>query len=226
MPELLTVIFSAIAGLLSTSIYNILTSNIINLVQYIMTVFSNKNQRILGNKALKIDLTLVLFTIIIPLSMMLFKIKFQIEIIPIFILLCLLFYYINYNSHKLYLEKQSKQIEEKKWLRGKTKLTIKYLFLLIITSIILYLVGNLLSNVLENLAQIFNVPEVILGIVLGFITSIPELITFYESQKHYNNQSKIELGVVEATNNLLTSNLMNLFVIQSIGILIYSMLFV
>ena len=29
------------------------------------------------------------------------------------------------------------------------------------------------------------------------------------------------LGVVEATNNLLTSNILNLFVIQTIGILIY-----
>ena len=29
------------------------------------------------------------------------------------------------------------------------------------------------------------------------------------------------LGVVEATNNLFTSNILNLFVIQSIGIIIY-----
>ena len=32
---------------------------------------------------------------------------------------------------------------------------------------------------------------------------------------------KKRLGVVEATNNLLTSNLLNLFIIQSLGILLY-----
>ena len=61
-------------------------------------------------------------------------------------------------------------------------------------------------------------------VLLGFITSIPELITFFESQKHYKKKSKDDiLGVVEATNNLFTSNILNLFVIQSIGIVIYSL---
>ena len=65
--------------------------------------------------------------------------------------------------------------------------------------------------------------QVIIGILLGFITSIPELITFFESQRHYKNRdSNNMLGVVEATNNLLTSNMLNLFMIQSIGILIYA----
>ena len=54
------------------------------------------------------------------------------------------------------------------------------------------------------------------------ITSIPELITFFESQKHYRKESKNKLlGVIEATNNLLSSNMINLFLIQSIGIIIY-----
>ena len=55
--------------------------------------------------------------------------------------------------------------------------------------------------------------------LLGFITSIP----FFEAEKHYRKK-KIDdiLGVVEATNNLLTSNILNLFAIQSIGIVIYT----
>ena len=66
----------------------------------------------------------------------------------------------------------------------------------------------------------------IIGILLGFITSIPELITFFEAQKHYKMQKDNEiLGVVEATNNLLTSNILNLFVIQSLGIIIYSIFY-
>lgn len=230
VPELLTVAFSSMAGLIGTSIYNIISSNVINLVQYIFSVFASKNQKILNNKAIKIDLLLVIFTIIIPFIMLIFNIEAKVEIIPILLSLFVLFYYINNNTHKLYLKKQTKKmeeemIEESKWVKGKINIMIKYLFLLVIASVSLYLVGNALSIVLENLAEIFNIPEIFLGILLGVITSIPELITFFESQKHHKNEKNEEIGVIEATNNLLTSNLLNLFIIQSIGILIYSIFF-
>ncbi|MFR5683931.1 MAG: hypothetical protein ACLUD1_07770, partial [Clostridia bacterium] len=98
---------------------------------------------------------------------------------------------------------------------------LKYAFFLIIIGIILYFVGDKLSIALENLCNQFGVPEFVLGILLGFATSLPELITFSESQKHYREVENKFLGVVESTNNLLTSNILNLFIIQSIGILLY-----
>ena len=48
---------------------------------------------------------------------------------------------------------------------------------------LLYFVGELLSNSLTNLCNMFGLPELVLGILLGFITSIPELITFIEAQR-------------------------------------------
>lgn len=226
VPELLTVSFSAFAGLIGTSVYNIISSNIINFVQYTFSIYINKNQKNIRNKAIKIDLILVLLTILIPLVILWLKIEISVSIIPIFILLFLLFYFINHNAHKLYLKKQDKQMEEeiekeKKWIKGKIKLTVKYSLYLLITSVALYIIGNALSTSLENLANYFNLPEILLGIALGIITSIPELITFFESQKHHNKKENEELGIVEATNNLLTSNVLNLFLIQTIGIIIY-----
>lgn len=230
VPELLTVYFSALAGLVGTSIYNIISSNIINFIQYIFSIYINKNQKNIKNRAIRIDLILVMLTILIPILMLLMKIEFSISIVPIFILLFLLFYFINYNAHNLYLKKQDEKIEEeieeeKKWIKGKIKLTIKYSFYLIITSVSLYIIGNALSTSLENLANYFNIPEILLGIALGIITSIPELITFFESQRHHNKKENEELGVIETTNNLLTSNLLNLFVIQTIGIVVYSIFY-
>ena len=43
VPELLTVTISSIKGLIGASIYNILSSNIINLIQYLSSIYSNKN---------------------------------------------------------------------------------------------------------------------------------------------------------------------------------------
>ena len=227
VPELLTVSFSAFAGFIGTSAYNRLSSNIINLVQYIFSIFLNKNQKNIKNKAIKIDLVLVLITIIIPVIMLITSLDFNISIVPMFVLLFIFFYYINSNVHKLYLKNEDKELvkeieKEIKIVKTKKTAIIIYIIYLVLTAIMLYIVGNLLSDTLTNLCNTFNMPEIVLGIALGFITSIPELITFFESQKHYKNENIGELGVVEATNNLLTSNVLNLFAIQSIGILIYT----
>lgn len=227
VPEFLTVSFSAFAGFIGTSAYNILSSNVINLLQYIFSIYLNKNQKSIKNKAIKIDLIMVAITIIIPILMLVTKLEFNISIVPIFILLFIFFYYINSNVHKLYLKKQDTKLseeimEESKKIRGRKTIVIKYIIYLLVTAIGLYIVGNSLSNVLTNLCNIFNIPEILLGVALGFITSLPELITFFESQKHYKNEDSNELGVIEATNNLLTSNILNLFVIQTIGIIIYT----
>lgn len=225
MPELLSVAFASFSGLIGASIYNILSSNIINLTQYVISILLNKNTKKLKNKALKIDLSMVIITILIPIFMLIFNIGINIQIVPIFILLFVLFYYINSNTHKLYLKREEKLEEdiidkERRFIKGKKEVTLKYSIYLLLTGIALFIVGNLLSNTLESLCLKFSIPQFIIGICLGFITSLPELITFFESQKHHKNDNS-DLGVVEATSNLLTSNVLNLFLIQSVGIIIY-----
>ena len=79
----------------------------------------------------------------------------------------------------------------------------------------------MLGNTLEVLNNAFNIPEAIIGIILGFVTSIPELITFIEAQKHHSKNSNDTEGVIEATSNLFASNMLNLFIIESIGIVIF-----
>jgi len=226
VPELLTVAFSSASGLISASITNILSSNIINTILYFSSIHFNKNYKFLRNKALITDLFLVLLTILIPTLIIVSNTVLNLGFVPLFILLFILFYFINFRVHKLYLKTEESNLEkeiaeETKWLRGKKKKTVFYSIGLILSTVLLFIIGNALSNVLESLCITFNVPEILIGILLGFTTSIPELITFFESQKHYKKAHKEVEGVVEATNNLLSSNILNLFIIQSFGIMIY-----
>ena len=232
IPELFTVTLASISGLASTSLYNIISSNVINLIQYLATVVINKNTKVLKNKALIIDLVIVLITIAIPLYMINANVKLGVPFAIFLVILFLFFYKINSNAHKLYLEKYDKEIEKEfeleyeKEIKSKKNnklLIVKYLIYLIIIGILLYFVGDKLSNNLENLCYIFNVPEYIIGIILGFGTSIPELITFFEAQRGEKNKEE-KLGVIEATNNLLMSNMLNLFIIQAIGIFLISII--
>lgn len=219
VPELLTIATSSLRGFLGASIYNILSSNIINLLQYLGTIILNKNTKKLKNRAIVIDIILVLITILIPITILRTNIKLDMRIIPLFIILYALFVFLNNNVHKLYLNETKIDNNKQIYLKEKNK-SIFYIIVLIATGVILYFIGNLLGNSLENLCNVFRIPENIIGILLGVITSIPEFITFFESQKHYKNKENDMLGVIEATNNLLASNILNLFVIQTIGILI------
>ena len=223
VPELLTISISSYNGLFSTTIYNVLSSNIINLIQYMAAIILNKNQKVLKNKAIKLDLMLVLITIILPVLFTIIGTKLNIAMVPIFVLLYFGLKKINNNVHKLYL-KEDNAVREKQKVKVKNSKykIVKNVIILIITGIILFLIGNLLGNTLENLCNRFNVPEFVIGVILGFTTSLPELITFFESQRHHKNAENTINGVVEATNNLLMSNIVNLFVILSIGIIIYT----
>lgn len=228
VPELLTISASSFNGLISASIYNVLSSNVINLIQYCVAIVLNKNQKAFKNKAIRVDVILVVITIILPLVFILLKTELKLVMAPILILLYFGFKKINSNVHELYLKKENMEIEnaqnkENRWERGNKRKVAKNVCVLIATGTLLFVVGNLLGDTLETLCSRFNVPELIVGIVLGFVTSLPELITFFESQKHHKSAQNDMLGVIEATNNLLMSNVMNLFIIQSIGIVIFSL---
>lgn len=227
VPELLTICVSSYSGLMGASIYNVLSSNVINLVQYYAAIILNKNQKSLKNSAIRIDLFLVGLTIILPIFFIIAKSEMQLAMVPILILLYFGFRKIDNNAHKLYLKQEDKEIEqiqekEDRWERGNRRKIARNVIILIVTAILLFIVGNLLGDTLENLCIRFGVPQLVVGVILGFVTSIPELITFFESQKHHSKSKNDILGVIEATNNLLTSNMMNLFLIQSIGIIVFT----
>lgn len=230
VPELLTIGISSFNGLISTSIYNVVSSNIINLIQYFSAIFLNKNQKNLKNRAIKVDLLLVIITILIPILIIAMKIELKSVVVPAFVILYIGFKKVNNNVHKLYLKEVDKEIEkeieeDENSQKNSSRTAVKNVLILICAAIALFIIGELLGNTLESLSGKFNVPEFVLGIVLGFVTSLPELITFIESQKHHKNLENDMVGVVEATNNLLMSNVLNLFIIQSIGIVIFTILY-
>ena len=52
IPELLTVIVSSYRGLMGTSVYNIISSNVINFIQYSISLIINKNYQVIKNKGI------------------------------------------------------------------------------------------------------------------------------------------------------------------------------
>ena len=225
IPELLTVTISSFRGLTGTSLYNIISSNVINFIQYSISLIVNKNYHLIRNKGILIQIFLVILTIIFPIILLKVENVFHIMIVFILIVIYLIFYWISKKIHEKYLnyeEIKMEKVKKEEIGNHKNKQSYIYIGYILIAGILLYFIGDALGNVLENLAEHFRIAEWILGSLLGMITSIPELVTFFEAQKHYiKNKDEVLLGVIEATNNLLTSNMLNLFIIQAIGICIY-----
>lgn len=225
IPELLTVTISSFRGLIGTSLYNIISSNVINFVQYVISLVINKNSKEIKNRGIIIQNILVIFTILIPIILLKYQNTSNAVLVFVLIVTYLIFYLISKKTHEKYLKDEEKHIEKEEIKENDAnQKTYVYILCILVAGILLYLIGDKLGNVLENLAGVFGISENILGMLLGFITSIPELITFFEAQKHYKNEEKSRfLGVIEATNNLLMSNMLNLFIIQSLGLLIYGL---
>ena len=195
------------------------------MIQYLGAILLNKNALKLRNKAILIDLVMVFFTIAIPIVFLKLDIELKLAVVPLFIILYIFFMVLNNNVHKLYLKNEDEELEEeieeeRKEQKKNPRKVLRYVLVLIVTGVLLFIIGEMLGDTLENLCNLFGVSEVVVGILLGFVTSLPELITFFEAQRYYKKVDDDMLGVVEATNNLLTSNILNLFAIQSVGILI------
>ena len=110
VPELLTITTSSLRGLTGASVYNILSSNVINLIQYLGAIFLNKNTSKLRNKAITTDLILVFFTIVIPIVFLKFDIELKLAVVPLFIILYVLFRILNNYVHKLYLKNEDAEL--------------------------------------------------------------------------------------------------------------------
>lgn len=235
IPEFLTVTVSSFRGLMGTSFYNIISSNVINFIQYSVSIIINKNYTAIKNKGIVIQNILVILTIIFPIILLKLENTLNIVIVFIFVAMYIIFYWISKKIHERYLHDEDTRMAQEEFDRiknetesigkGKNKRLCIYVGYILMAGILLYFIGNALGIVLENLAGIFGIAEWVLGVLLGLITSIPELVTFFEAQKHYKKEEDKKLfGVIEATNNLLTSNMLNLFIIQAIGIGIYILL--
>ncbi len=224
IPELLTITTSSLRGLIGASIYNVLSSNIINLVQYVFTIFFSHNIKRLKNKAILFDLFLALITILLPMLMLKQRKALSLTIVPLFLGMFIFFIIANNQITHYYVKNDDKKNNnnKKKKYNSTKELSqiVKQIIILLSASIILFFLGELLGNTLEKLCNHFKIKQEYIGILLGFITSIPELISFFEAQRFHKKEESDILGVVEATNSLLISNMINLFIIQTISALI------
>ena len=188
IPELLTTTISALKGLHETSVINILSSNVINTILYIMSIFFNNNQRKLKDKLIILELVLVFFTIFIPVIFSVLKISLSIYYVPVFIILYIVFKMIDNLAHKyfnlIFFEKSNMEMNLKRQKKIEVRKVVKSIVFILLAGVLLFVIGNIFSGSLETLCNKFNVSQIVIGIFLGFVTSMPEFITFLKLKRN------------------------------------------
>ncbi|MEG0073907.1 MAG: hypothetical protein RR922_04625 [Clostridia bacterium] len=234
-PELISAIVAGSIGLIETSIFNVMSSNFINVILVIIVTMLNKRTASIVKKKFTYDYIIILITLMVPVFLSVTGLASTIYAIPLLLLIYLVYIYgskyVDYfaaENEELELEKQSYRVGVKNLKRRKIKVSnkkkiFKSTIMLILSLIALYLLGSALSSVLEKLGKDLGVPEIILGIIMGFVTSVPELLTFitsYHRHRRYKDPNK-DKGAVEVINNLATSNVSNLTIIQTVAIIAF-----
>ena len=82
----------------------------------------------------------------------------------------------------------------------------------------LYFLGSQLGDSVYSLGFAFGVPAVVLGGLAAIATSLPEFTTFYSSFAKNGSSASTEV-----VHNLLASNVSNLLIIQTIGVIVYNL---
>lgn len=221
MPELIATIFIAYQGLMLTVSFNLLFSNIINVVLAIIVTVAFSRGKYLNYKKYKVEFLLVIVSILIPVLLLLFNLYSNIWMALIFVVM---YGYYVVNASKFNLEPEEDlfiQFSFKNHSKNKQIQIFAYEAIIVIGVIVLYFLGDGLGEVVYLLGTYYMVPEIVIGVVVAIITSMPEMTAFIES--YINNRGLLKShGVDEVVNNVLSSNVANLLLIQTIGIVIFN----
>jgi len=133
--------------------------------------------------------------------------------------LILLGFFTVYKITDRLLSKTASAAPEDGYSSGNTGKGILLLSVGIITVII---AGRFLGTSAEILINALNTPPWLVGWLLGFITSIPEMASFFEIYRIEKKMGRSHLlhGTQEALDTLIASNMSNLGIILPVGILI------
>lgn len=222
-PELVTTIFVALNGFMAAVAYNILSSNVINVfLAFIAAAVYGKWRELLSLKLWREQL-LILASIAVPIVVLTTG---QVEAawtIPAFLL--------GYLGYLLVIRRISSdspvpfETDEIVHLQVDSRLSTRWFVVLNVSIIVvalggLYFLGDALGSTVRELGTTFGVPEIILGVLIGVVTSLPELTTFFASYGWHRAQGT-NRATEEVTHNLLASNVSNLLLIQTLGVLIF-----
>ena len=215
VPELVATVSTASKGLIGAGLWNVAASNIINMVLFISGAIFYSRHRKLRNRDFADEIFFALGAIGLPLLLVTNK---EWAESPWTALLLFIFFVSYLILDPIFNPLESEQEEDNPESdRSNGKKGVLFILLGIIGIIV---AGNYLGIVAESIVNTLDVPEWAVGWILGFMTSLPELTSFFAVFAAAKN-SKGDADCQQNLDNLAASNMCNVGFIYPLGIIVF-----
>ncbi|MEM7391310.1 MAG: hypothetical protein AAF492_03095 [Verrucomicrobiota bacterium] len=215
-PELVIVIAAAAAGVFDAGFWNIASSNIINWVLFLSAVFFYRQHRDLKQKTFLDELSFGVISVLLPLALYALNVQGA-DILGAGLLVFFIFYKaLDRKLNKKVSEAPAEECPEKR------KKLSPSILALVSGVVVIIIAGWFLGGITEDLVLELGVSAWMIGWILGFVSSLPEMSGFFEVYRKHKVNGTLD-GIEdtqEALDTLVASNMSNLGIILPIGVFI------
>jgi Ca2+/Na+ antiporter len=213
VPELVTLVAAGLSGVWEAGLWNIASSNLINLSLAVIAIMVHKRLGEVGNRRFLKEIVFAFVGILAPLLLMTLKMDTHVAVIP-----CL---FVLFGAYLL-LDKGDGEPPE---CQGDLEESSVFVGLLTIAVTLGFIVvaGNFLGDATRSVVVEMGVPAAAAGWILGLVTSLPEAVTFFtvfSSKRVAGSEDHCE-QMQELLDNLAASNMSNSALIYPLGLAIF-----
>jgi len=216
VPEFVCLVSAGLAGVWQAGLWNIASSNIINLGLMVSAVAYFKQHKVLFRRRFFDEICFALLAIGVPIGLMQAGLDTQWYLIP-----ALLGFFVVYQVVDRKVNRPGvSAADDEEAAAGSLPKGVMFVACALIAIIV---AGVFLGDATASVVEKFGVHPAIAGWILGLVTSIPEMVTFFAV---YSVAKKEEtLGDLndtqEALDNLTGSNMANVGFVYPLGLLAY-----
>ena len=215
VPEFVCLVAAGMAGVWEAGLWNIASSNIINAGLMLLAVLKYGQFREFFNRRFFDEILFATLAILVPLVLMLFGMDTQWLLVPLLLAFFVLYQVVD---HKV---NQSESVSEED-VQATGNLPVG-LILGISSLVAIAIAGTFLGESTGVVVQKLGVHPAIAGWILGVVTSIPEMVSFFAVYAAAKEEGKLDSldDTQEALDNLTGSNMANVGVVYPIGLLVF-----
>ena len=213
VPELVTLVAAGLSGVWDAGLWNIASSNLINLIFATVALIYYKRVSTVFDWDFVKEIGFAGIGIAAPLTLMRFGLDTHVAIIPALFVLFVAY---------LLLDKGDGEAPEGQEAMGDTSPLVG-LALIVGSLIAISIAGKFLGSATRDVVQLMGISAMATGWILGLITSLPEAVTFFAvfSERRVLGSSDRKAQVQELLDNLAASNMANSGLIYPLGLTLY-----
>lgn len=214
-PELVCLVAAGLAGVWDVGLWNIASSNIINVALMSVAVVKYRQSRELLNRRFADELGFSALAIAVPIVLMRLQVDTHWAIVP-----ALLLFFVVYRVVDRRLNPSSPTTRSAEEAVGSVPLGL----VIVVTALAgIATAGFFLGGAAEAVVNRLGIRPELAGWILGLVTSLPEMVTFfavYATAKEGGKLGDLE-DTQEVLDNLASSNMANVGLVYPIGLAVF-----